>query len=435
MKHALLCLLLGLFTFAFTSVTPAASSLSGRNKGLVTVASTKQKATRSPNRANNRTNKAKPRQAKGLTPAEIEARDAPLTGIEEFVAKHIEEVRTPLNIKEFDPTTVPPLSEVLQKTTNYHQLPPQYVALIDANRDKQVWGLWGQKYALLYWGKKLSMDVDKNRIVVRYYELDPSLMMATFEPVPNAKPFFTVPDKVLKTFSDEERAYTETLRDVVNENISFLFDVPFFVPDMDMFRRNEYGGKFIPEKYLVSGDKVDLIPTHLVDDRKRDIQKRFGFPIYDVTQVETGRIYNSSTCFYHSEYDKMQVVDRLVLLNLDMMDHEYASLVKMRYIQYDRGRSALQSLQKAVTQEADYLKANGQWTSKKQMVLNQLKKEMDKVIPPAIQQLEDAMKQDKFIYSLNQPDRQPRLARQRDVTKPAPYTSGRLRENTAPQTK
>lgn len=432
MKHALLCLLLGLFTFAFTSVTPAASSLSGRNNGLVTVTSTKQKATRSPNRANNRTNKAKPRQAKGLTPAEIEARDAPLTGIEEFVAKHIEEAKVPTGRRTFDPTTAPPLSEVLQKTTNYHQLPPQYVALIDANRDRQA---WGQKDALLYWGKKLNMDVDKNRIVIRYYELDPSLMMATFEPVPNAKPFFTVPDKVLKTFSDEERAYTETLRDVVNENMSFLFDVPFFVPDMEMFHRNEYGGKFIPEKYLVSGDKVDLIPAHLVDDRKRDIQKRFGFPIYDVTQVETGRIYNSSTCFYHSEYDKMQVVDRLVLLNLDMMDHEYASLVKMRYIQYDRVKKGFDLLQNAVVNEADYLKANGQWTSKKQMVLNQLKKEMDKVIPPAIQQLDDAYKQKKFIYSLNQPDRQPRLVRQRNVMKPAPYTSGRLRENTAPQTK
>lgn len=432
MKHALLCLLLGLFTFAFTSVTPAASSLSGRNKGLVTVASTKQKATRSPNRANNRTNKAKPRQAKGLTPAEIEARDAPLTGIEEFVAKHIEGAKVPTGRRTFDPTTAPPLEEVLQNTTNYHQLPPQYVALIDANRDRQT---WRHNYALLYWGKQLNMDVDKNRIVVAYYELDPSLMMATFEPVPDAKPFFTVPDKVLKTFSDEERAYTETLRDVVNENISFLFDVPFFVPDMDMFRRNEYGGKFIPEKYLVSGDKVDLIPSHLVDDRKRDIQKRFGFPIYDVTQVETGRISNTSTCFYQSEYDKMQVVDRLVLLNLDMMDHEYASLVEMRYNQYERGQRALQSLQEAVAQEANYLKANGQWTSKKQMVLNQLKKEMDKKIPPAIQQLADAIKQKKFIYSLNQPDRQPRLARQRDVTKPAPYTSGRLRENTTPQTK
>lgn len=432
MKHALLCLLLGLFTFAFTSVTPAASSLSERNKGLGTVASTKQKATRSPNQANNRTNKAKPRQAKGLTPAEIEARDAPLTGIEEFVAKHLKEARVLKGLHTFDPSTVPPLEEVLKNTTNYHQLPLQYVALIDANRDKQI---WEQKYAQLYWSKKLKLGTNKNRIVVDYYELDPSLMMATFEPVPDAKPFFTVPDKVLKTFSDEERAYTETLRDVVNENISFLFDVPFFVPDMEMFHRNEYGGKFIPEKYLVSGDRVDLIPAHLVDDRKRDIQKRFGFPIYDVTQVETGRIIDPTTCFYHSEYDKMQVVDRLVLLNLDMMDHEYESLVEMRYIQYDRGRSALQSLQKAVTQEADYLKANGQWTSKKQMVLNQLKKEMDKVIPPAIQQLADAIKQKKFIYSLNQPDRQPRLVRQRDVTKPAPYTSGRLRENTIPQTK
>lgn len=396
---------------------------SGRGTEAVSVMTKKSSV-----RTGARTTKASPKKEKGgVAPVEISAKNEPLTGIEEFVAKHLEEARTPLNIKEFDPTTAPPLEDVLKKSKNYHQLPPQYVALIDANRDRQT---WRHNYAVLYWGKKKRLDLmGDSRIVVDYYELDPSLMMATFEPVPNAKPFFTVPDKVLKTFSDEERAYTETLRDVVNENISFLFDVPFFVPDMDMFRRNEYGGKFIPEKYLVSGDKVDLIPAHLVDDRKRDIQKRFGFPIYDVTQVETGRIINPTTCFYHSEYDKMQVVDRLVLLNLDMLDHEYASLVKMRYIQYDRGRSALQSLQKAVTQEADYLKANGQWTSKKQMVLNQLQKKMDKVIPPAIQQLEDAMKQDKFIYSLNQPDRQPRLVRQRNVMKPAPYTSGRQKED------
>lgn len=433
MKHALLCLLLGLFTFAFSSVTPAASSLSERNKGSVTIASTKQKATRSPNRANNRTNKAKPRQAKGLTPAEIEARDAPLTGIEEFVAKHLKEVRTPLKIKEFDPTTVPPLEDVLKKSTNYHQLPPQYVALIDANRNKQT---WRHNYALLYWGKKKSLHLmGDSRIVVWCYELDPSLMMATFEPVPNAKPFFTVPDKVLKTFSDEERAYTETLRDVVNENISFLFDVPFFVPDMEMFHRNEYGGKFIPEKYLVSGDKVDLIPAHLVDDRKRDIQKRFGFPIYDVTQVETGRIVDPTTCFFNSEYDKMQVVDSLVLLNLDVVNHEIGALSHMRIVQYDRVKKGFALLRTALANEADYLKAKGQWTSNIQKVLTQLSKQLEKILPPAEKMMTEYRRNDKFIYSLNQPDRQPRLVRQRDVTKPAPYTSGRLRENTAPQTK
>lgn len=432
MKNALLCLLLGLFTFAFTSVTPAASSSSGRNKGLVTVASTKQKATRSPNRANNRTNKAKPRQAKGLTPAEIEARDAPLTGIEEFVAKHLKEVRTPLNIKEFDPTTVPPLEDVLKESKNYHQLPPQYVTLIDANRDKQT---WRHNYALLYWGRKKSLDLmGDSRIVVRCYELDPSLMMATFEPVPDAKPFFTVPDKVLKTFSDEERAYTETLRDVVNENISFLFDVPFFVPDMEMFHRNEYGGKFIPEKYLVSGDKVDLIPAHLVDDRKRDIQKRFGFPIYDVTQVETGRISSNTTCFYHSEYEKMQVVDSLVLLNLDVVNNEIEALSHMRIVQYDRVKKGFALLRTALANEADYLKAKGQWTSNIQKVLTQLSKQLEKILPPAEKMMIEYRRNDKFIYSLNQPDRQPRLVRQRDVTKPAPYTSGRLRENTVPQT-
>lgn len=430
MKHALLCLLLGLFTFAFTSVTPAASSSSGRNKGLVTVASTKQKATRSPNRANNRTNKAKPRQAKGLTPAEIEARDAPLTGIEEFVEKHLADKR---KVKKLDVSTAPPLEDLLNQSTNYHQLPPQYVALINANRDQQS---WKKDYAMLYWGKAKKMLLyGDRRIVVEYNELDSSDMMATFEPVPDAKPFFTVPDKVLKTFSDEERAYTETLRDVVNENISFLFDVPFFVPDMEMFHRNEYGGKFIPEKYLVSGDKVDLIPAHLMDDRKRDIQKRFGFPIYDVTQVETGRISSGSTCFFHSEYDKMQVVDSLVLFNLDVVNNEIVALMRMRIVQYDRVKKGFTLLRTALANEADYLKTQDQWTPNIQKVLTQLGKQLEKILPPAEKMMTEYRRNDKFIYSLNQPDRQPRLARQRDVTKPAPYTSGRLRENTAPQTK
>jgi hypothetical protein len=430
MKNALLCLLLGLFTFAFTSVTPAASSLSGRNKGLVTVASTKQKATRSPNRANNRTNKAKPRQAKGLTPAEIEARDAPLTGIEEFVAKHLADKR---KVKMLDVSAAPPLEDLLNQSTNYHQLPPQYVALINANRDQQS---WKKNYAMLYWGKEKKMLLyGDRRIVVEYNELDSSDMMATFEPIPDAKPFFIVPDKVLKTFSDEERAYTETLRDVVNENISFLFDVPFFVPDMEMFHRNEYGGKFIPEKYLVSGDKVDLIPAHLVDDRKRDMQKRFGFPIYDVTQVETGRISSGSACFYDSEYDKMQVVDRLVLLNLDVVNNENGALMTMRIVQYDRVKKGFALMRTALANEADYLKDKGQWTPKIQKVLTQLDKQLEKIMPPAEKMMTEYRRNDKFIYSLNQPDRQPRLVRQRDVTKPAPYTSGRLRENTVPQTK
>jgi hypothetical protein len=343
------------------------------------------------------------------------------------VAKHLEEARTPLNIKEFDPTTVPPLEDVLKKSKNYHQLTPQYVALIDANRDRQT---WRHNYAVLYWGKKKRLDLmGDSRIVVDYYELDPSLMMATFEPVPHAKPFFTVPDKVLKTFSDEERAYTETLRDVVNENISFLFDVPFFVPDMDMFRRNEYGGKFIPEKYLVSGDKVDLIPTHLVDDRKRDIQKRFGFPIYDVTQVETGQIYNSSTCFYQSEYDKMQVVDSLVLLNLDVVNNEIEALTTMRIVQYDRVKKGFALMRTALANEADYLKDKGQWTPNIQKVLTQLDKQLEKIMPPAEKMMTEYRRNKKFIYSLNQPDRQPRLVRQRNVMKPAPYTSGRQKED------
>ncbi|MGN1324880.1 MAG: hypothetical protein ACI4YA_00835 [Candidatus Spyradenecus sp.] len=267
--------------------------------------------------------------------------------------------------------------------------------------------------------------------MVYHFKLDGSKMMATFEPVPTAKPFFTIPDSILKTFSPEERAYTETLRDVVNENISFLFDVPFFVQNMELFKRNEYGGKFIPEKYLITGEKLAAVPAELVDERKREIQSRWGYPIYDVSQVETGKIDDPSGCFFHSEYRRMKVVDSLVLLNLDMVDHEIGSMRELQSVQYSRAEKNLTLLQEAMANEADYLKAQDQWTPNRAKVLTVLQRQLDKLIPPAEKLLQDTLKKGEFIYTLRNPKGKPPLVRQPNVLLPAPTTSGHKQVNGA----
>lgn len=297
--------------------------------------------------------------------------------------------------------------------------------MIQANQDKWYWRPGAD---VLYWGKEFKLQLYKNRVVVYHFKLDASKMMATFEPVPTAKPFFTIPDSILKTFSPEERAYAETLRDVVNKNISFLFDVPFFVPNMELFKRNEYGGKFIPEKYLITGEKLAAVPAELVDERKREIQSRWGYPIYDVSQVETGKIDDLSGCFFHSEYRRMKVVDSLVLLNLDMVDNEVGSLWKLQSVQYKRAQKDLTLLQEAMANEADYLKAQDQWTPNRAKVLTVLQRQLDKLIPPAEKLLQDTLKKGEFIYTLRNPKGKPPLLRQTNVMLPAPTTSGKKRK-------
>lgn len=351
--------------------------------------------------------------------------NTPLTGVDEFVAKHLPMASLPREIT-YDPEKIPYITQKLEAASNYDKIPPHYKALIQANQDKWFWqpGASG-----LYWGKEFNLQLYKNRVVVYHFKLDAGKMMATFEPVPTAKPFFTISNNILKTFAPDERAYAESLRDVVNENVSFLFDVPFFVPNMDLFHRNEYGGKFIPEKYLITGDKLAEVPAELVDERKRDMQTRWGYPIYDVSQIETGKIDDPSGCFFHSEYRRMKVVDSLVLLNLDMVDHEYESLVEMRYIQYTRAQKSLDVLKSAIANEPDYLKSQNQWTPNRAKVLKVLKRQLDKVIPPAEKLLTDSIKNKEFIYTLKQPKGTPRLVRQVNVMQAAPTTSGRQKED------
>lgn len=365
------------------------------------------------------------RVGKGISRPKTESVDTPLTGIDDFVAKHLATAAFPPR-RTRDPEKIPLINKWMEESSNYDKIPPHYMALIRANQ-----GNWYDTPGTsgLYWGDDFRLSLYKNRVVVYHFKLDAGKMMAVFEPVQGAQPFFTIPDKILNTFTPDERAYAETLRDVVNENMSFLFDVPFFVPNMDMFHRNEYGGKFIPEKYLITGDKLAEVPAELVDERKRDIQTRWGYPIYDVSQIETGKIDDPSGCFFHSEYRRMKVVDSLVLLNLDMVDNEFGSLSEIRSIQYKRAQKSLDVLKSAIANEPDYLKSQNQWTPNRAKVLTVLKRQLDRVIPPAEKLLTDSLKQGEFIYTLKQPKGTPRLVRQVNVMQAAPTTSGRQKED------
>lgn len=364
------------------------------------------------------------RQQATQKPQKADSLDTSLTGVDEFVAKYLPMASLPREIT-YDPEKIPYITQKLETCTNYGKIPPHYKALILANQDNWY---WRSGVGELYWSKEFNLSIYKNRVVIYHFKLDGSKMMATFEPVPTAKPFFTIPDSILKTFSPEERAYAETLRDVVNENISFLFDVPFFVPNMELFKRNEYGGKFIPEKYLITGEKLAAVPAELVDERKREIQSRWGYPIYDVSQVETGKIKDPSGCFFHSEYRYMKVVDSLVLLNLDMVDHEIGSMRELQSVQYSRAEKNLTLLQEAMANEADYLKAQNQWTPNRAKVLTVLQRQLDKLIPPAEKLIEETWKKGEFIYTLKNPKGKPPLLRQTNVMLPAPTTSGKKRK-------
>ncbi len=344
-----------------------------------------------------------------------------------FVEKHLATSKLPKREGAYDPEKAPAAYKMIQNAPNYNKIPPQYRALIDANKDKCFAGLDGG--ATAYMGEEFHIRLYKNRLIFLGYKLDASNMMAIFEPAKDAKPFLTIPAATLKKMSDEDRAYVETLRDIVNENVAFLWDVPFFVPDMKRFDNGDYAGKFIPEKYMVSGRYLDDLPSHLIDDSKREIQRRWGFPIYDISQVETGEIFDPSGCFYHSDYTKMKVVSTLTLLNWDMMEpkNKQNALHAIRFMQYTRVQKNIAFLKKAPEKELKALEESGQLTPDRKKILDTIQKQFDKMIPQAEKTLQTALDKGQFIYTLRQPNGKPkRMVKQSDIFNPE-YTSGRVK--------
>lgn len=251
-------------------------------------------------------------------------------------------------------------------------------------------------------------------------------MMSIFEPIKGGQPFFTIPDKVISRFPEADQVYARQLTEVVNEVVSYLFEVPFFIPDMDRFNRGDYAGKFIPEKYLLTGESLDRVPAGLVDPEKKDLYSRWGWPVYDLSQVETGEIRDVSGCFWYSKYQELKVVDRLVVLNLDMAEEKnrQGAINFIRIYQYKRALQDLEILKQAPDAEREALRAEDNLTPARAKVLSVLEKQLDKIIPSAERVLQQALDDKRFIFSLRQPDRQPKRLTRVGVMN-TEFTSGR----------
>lgn len=122
----------------------------------------------------------------------------------------------------------------------------------------------------------------------------PHDMLAVFEPKPDMKPLITLPDSKTVGMSEEDKAYTTQLLSVVNENLLYIGEIPFYKPDLNLFWcYSEFVGQVIPEKYLLFGTQLDKVPVKLIDQNKVDLQKRLGYPVYNVCDLEEGREWKS----------------------------------------------------------------------------------------------------------------------------------------------
>lgn len=319
------------------------------------------------------------------------------------------------------------IADAFHQTRNYMTMPEQYRILADANKDNYFRpdGKTGDnEHIFVYYSKDFSIRKHKGRMVVHHYKLDASNMMAVFEPVLNVKPIVTIPEALMRPLSKEEKEYTKSLLSVVNENISFLFDVPNFVPDMDRFNRGDYAGKFIPRKHMLkNGKKLEkLAEEKLIDSENVAIHTRWGWPVYDLSKIETGEIDDPSGCFFSSEYQKTKYVSNLTLLNFDSVEPENKtkSLDLIWKVQKEQLEKGLDILEKAPSAELEALGKTGKATPGMKKVIAEIEKQLKKKVEGGRKLIGEK----KDIYILSKPNEKPKKFK-KVYLMGVEYTSGR----------
>lgn len=210
------------------------------------------------------------------------------------------------------------IADYLHQTDLYAQLPKALKEKLDANQAnysiderEDFYGDPQNRLLLLYMDRninifyttntsreRLEIDMDKYPYSLKGY------VMASYEPSPaidrrTRKPYFAVPQRVLKQLSPEEQTYFETFLDVVNENYHFLTAYPLLELDSKKFKDGEYWAKFVPAPYLVTDGSVPK-PEGYQSGLKDEIQTRLGAPVYDLSEMKVKYIY--SDC---SEYNEL----------------------------------------------------------------------------------------------------------------------------------
>ena len=206
------------------------------------------------------------------------------------------------------------IADFLHKTEAYQNLPKVLKEKIDSNQENYF---MGKKNGLEREDKSLYLYDDRN-VRIRYYgpDLQPErikidmkkhpesikgYVMASYEPSKavdkkTGKPYFWVPERILKQISTEERAYFETFLEVVNENYHFLTAYPLLKVESQKFKDGEYWAKFVPAQYLVTDGSVPK-PEGYQPGLKDDIQTRLGAPVYDLSEMKVTYDYSDCTEF------------------------------------------------------------------------------------------------------------------------------------------
>lgn len=381
---------------------------------------------------------AKTSKAAKAAPSKTEDIPAPVDE-DQFVADNLAQSGTGILSKHYlsdsDSQTTNEVEEQLKKSSNYNTMPLRYRKLIDANKDKYFFTTGNDRNAyVVFDSEHFFLYENHNRTIIKYSKLESSDLMAIFEPttVKNSKTAFVLSKSLIRTLSEEDKEYAQKLSDVVNEVITYLFEVPFFIPDKNRLDRGDYDGKFIPEKYLVRGKKIDKISPELYDPNKKGLYKRWGLPVYDISQIETGKIMDPSGCSFYSEYmpNHLIGVNELVLINIDSPEdgnRDYP-LDYMRKYPYKQALSLLEKLGKVPDAERQVNATAGKLNKDREQMIAEIEKHLQKIIPPAEKTLNDALQQKKFIYSLNNPQGKPKKIELKDAgIAKTEYTTGNVR--------
>lgn len=195
----------------------------------------------------------------------------------------------------------PILQAIFEKKPFEATIPSMYIDLTHGNRKNYFFptesARRNQDLACLYAGPDLTLmwhGGTKFPIRAHLHNIWPHDMLAVFEPKPDIKPLITLPESLTDGLSEADKTYATNLVAVVNENLSYIGEIPFYKPDLNLFWRYEaFIGQVIPEKYLLTGVLFDKVPEKWVDKTKAELQRRLGYPVYNVCDLEEGREWKS----------------------------------------------------------------------------------------------------------------------------------------------
>lgn len=213
----------------------------------------------------------------------------------------------------------PILQAIFEKKPFEATIPSMYIDLTHGNRKNYFFptesARRNQDLACLYAGPDLTLMWHKGTnfpIRAHLHNIWPHDMLAVFEPKPGMKPLITLPESLTDGLSEADKTYATNLVAVVNENLSYIGEIPFYKPDLNLFWRYEaFIGQVIPEKYLLTGVLFDKVPEKWVDKTKAELQRRLGYPVYNVCDLEEGREWKSYAYVDLVVYNRQRVLKEL----------------------------------------------------------------------------------------------------------------------------